>query len=92
MKLKFICLKLLLGCISFLIVNNNSLLAVASYNAGPNNVSNWVKQYKTQDPDLFVEEIPFKETKNYVKSVFSNYWNYLRIYDQETYLRLKQYK
>ena len=72
--------------------NNNSLLAVASYNAGPNNVSNWVKQYKTQDPDLFVEEIPFKETKNYVKSVFSNYWNYLRIYDQETYLRLKQYK
>ena len=72
--------------------NNNSLLAVASYNAGPNNVSNWIKQYKTQDPDLFVEEIPFKETKNYVKSVFSNYWNYLRIYDQETYLRLKQHK
>ena len=71
--------------------NDNSLLAVASYNAGPNNVSNWVKQYNTRDPDLFVEEIPFQETKEYVKSVFSNYWNYLRIYDQETYLRFKQY-
>ncbi len=70
---------------------DNSLLAVASYNAGPNNVSNWVKQYNIRDPDLFVEEIPFKETKNYVKSVFSNYWNYLRIYNQETYLRLKQF-
>jgi soluble lytic murein transglycosylase len=60
---------------------NNSLLAVASYNAGPGNVDSWVKKYGLQDPDVFVEQIPFPETKGYVESVFGNYWNYLRIYN-----------
>jgi soluble lytic murein transglycosylase len=63
--------------------NNNSLLAVASYNAGPGNVNKWVQRYQTNDPDEFVEMIPFKETKGYVESVFGNYWNYLRIYNPE---------
>jgi soluble lytic murein transglycosylase len=62
---------------------NNSLLAVASYNAGPGNVDSWVKKYGLNDPDVFVEQIPFKETKGYVESVFGNYWNYLRIYNPE---------
>ncbi|MBR8827756.1 MAG: transglycosylase SLT domain-containing protein [Gomphosphaeria aponina SAG 52.96 = DSM 107014] len=63
--------------------NNNSLLAVASYNAGPGNVSSWVKKYGFDDPDVFVENIPFPETQGYVEAVFSNYWNYLRIYNPE---------
>ncbi|MGH2412205.1 MAG: transglycosylase SLT domain-containing protein [Microcystaceae cyanobacterium] len=63
--------------------SNNSLLAVASYNAGPGNVAKWMRQYKTNDPDLFVEKIPFNETKDYVESVFGNYWNYLRLYNPE---------
>jgi soluble lytic murein transglycosylase len=63
--------------------DNNSLLAIASYNAGPGNVSKWLKELPTTDPDLFVEEIPFKETKNYVRQVFGNYWNYLRLYNPE---------
>jgi soluble lytic murein transglycosylase len=62
---------------------NNSLLAVASYNAGPGNVSEWMRKYRTSDPDAFVEKIPFSETKGYVESVFGNYWNYLRIYNPE---------
>lgn len=62
---------------------NNSMLAIASYNAGPGNVSSWVKRFGFNDPDEFVEKIPFGETKNYVESVFSNYWNYLRIYNPE---------
>lgn len=60
---------------------NNSALAVASYNAGPGNVANWLAKHPNQDPDLFIEKIPFPETKGYVESVFGNYWNYLRIYD-----------
>jgi soluble lytic murein transglycosylase len=60
---------------------NNSLLAVASYNAGPGNVAQWVKKYGLDDFDAFVEKIPFRETKGYVESVFGNYWNYLRIYN-----------
>jgi len=63
--------------------NNNSMLAVASYNAGPGNVSKWLKQKGSIDPDEFVEEIPFDETKGYVRQVFGNYWNYLRLYNPE---------
>ncbi|MDY6782827.1 MAG: transglycosylase SLT domain-containing protein [Cyanobacteriota bacterium] len=63
--------------------DNNSLLAIASYNAGPGNVASWVRRFNTQDPDWFVEQIPFGETQGYVESVFSNYWNYLRIYNPE---------
>lgn len=63
--------------------NNNSLLAIASYNAGPGNVSKWLQTQTTQDPDEFVEQIPFDETKNYVRQVFGNYWNYLRLYNPE---------
>jgi len=62
--------------------NNNSLLAVASYNAGPGNVAEWVKK-GLRDPDVFVEAIPFPETKGYVKAVFKNYWNYQRLYNPE---------
>lgn len=63
--------------------NNNSALAVASYNAGPGNVAKWLQEFNNADPDLFVERIPFAETKGYVESVFGNYWNYLRIYDPD---------
>ncbi|MBW4611815.1 MAG: transglycosylase SLT domain-containing protein [Desmonostoc vinosum HA7617-LM4] len=63
--------------------NNNSLLAIASYNAGPGNVSKWLQTLSKEDPDEFVEEIPFDETKNYVRQVFGNYWNYLRLYNPE---------
>ncbi|AFY32291.1 transglycosylase SLT domain-containing protein [Calothrix sp. PCC 7507] len=63
--------------------NNNSLLAIASYNAGPGNVSKWLQTISTKDSDEFVEEIPFDETKNYVRQVLGNYWNYLRLYNPE---------
>ena len=63
--------------------DHNSLLAIASYNAGTGNVSQWVKKYSLKDPDVFVEQIPFPETKDYVEGVFSNYWNYLRLYNPE---------
>jgi soluble lytic murein transglycosylase len=63
--------------------DNHSLLAVASYNAGPGNVSSWVKKYGFTDPDAFIEVIPFAETKGYVEAVFGNYWNYLRLYNPD---------
>ena len=63
---------------------NNSLLAIASYNAGPGNVTKWLQTLPKEDPDEFVEAIPFDETKNYVRQVFGNYWNYLRLYNPET--------
>ncbi|AUS98959.1 tail length tape measure protein [Nostoc sp. CENA543] len=63
--------------------DNNSMLAIASYNAGPGNVSRWLQTIPSQDQDEFVEAIPFDETRNYVRQVFGNYWNYLRLYNPE---------
>ena len=62
---------------------NNSMLAVASYNAGPNAVAKWINRYGLKDVDEFVEKIPYRETKGYVESVFENYWNYMLVYNPE---------
>ncbi|MCU0524497.1 MAG: transglycosylase SLT domain-containing protein [Elainella sp. Prado103] len=63
--------------------DNNSLFAVASYNAGPGSVADWIDRFGTSDLDRFVEKIPFPETRGYVESVLGNYWNYLRLYNPE---------
>lgn len=70
--------------------SNNTMLAVASYNAGPGAVGSWLSKSKTQDPDEFVENIPYDETRGYVKSVMGNYWNYLRLYNPEISQRVAQ--
>ena len=58
----------------------NEMFAVASYNAGYGNVRKWQKQIYDGDLDNFVEDIPFLETKVYVKKVFTSFWNYTRLY------------
>ncbi|MEM9805158.1 MAG: transglycosylase SLT domain-containing protein [Cyanobacteria bacterium P01_D01_bin.56] len=60
--------------------SDNSKFAVASYNAGPGNVADWIAR-GYGDPDVFVHNIPFSETKGYVEAVFGGYWNYLRLYN-----------
>jgi len=72
------------------IFNNNSILALASYNAGSGNVSNWMRRFGFEDPDVFIEQIPFGETRHYVKAVFGNFWNYSRIYNPATIAALEQ--
>ena len=69
--------------------DNNSLLAVASYNAGTGNVNAWLDRYDINNRDRFVEQIPFPETKDYVEGVFGNYWNYLRLYNPEIRQKLE---
>ena len=59
---------------------DNSMLAVASYNAGPGAVAGWVDSRGVGDPDEFVNSIPYEETRDYVSKVLGNYWNYLRLY------------
>ncbi len=72
--------------------DNHSMLAVASYNAGPGNVAKWVQRYGLEDADAFVQKIPFPETKGYVEAVFGNYWNYLRLYNPEMQALLENYQ
>ena len=71
---------------------NNSMLAVASYNAGPNAVAKWINRYGLSDVDEFVEKIPYRETKGYVESVFENYWNYMLVYNPEMSTMFEQIK
>ena len=51
--------------------DNNEVLAMAAYNAGPHRVSKWFPE-ETLPLDVWIETIPFKETRNYVKHVLSN--------------------
>ncbi|EHA62234.1 transglycosylase SLT domain-containing protein [Synechococcus sp. WH 8016] len=55
----------------------NIVLAVASYNAGPGAASRWVTPDLKQDPELWVERIPYPETRLYTKKVLGNLWAYL---------------
>ncbi len=58
-------------------------LSLASYNAGPGNVSKWLqRQNNPQDEELFIESIPFKETRSYVKRIINNIYEYRRIYPE----------
>jgi soluble lytic murein transglycosylase len=49
----------------------NQVLATASYNAGPHRIRKWLKYGKNMPADVWIETIPFKETRNYVKSVLA---------------------
>jgi soluble lytic murein transglycosylase-like protein len=52
---------------------------IAAYNAGPNSVANWnARGRNLADPLLFIESIPFTETRAYVAIVLRNYWMYQR--------------
>ena len=54
--------------------------ALAGYNAGPHRVRAWTRTESSADPEEFIEEIPFTETRNYVKLVLRNEMLYRRIY------------
>ncbi len=57
--------------------------AVASYNAGPDPVTLWLGEGDYREPAEFVENIPFTETRNYVKILHRNYRLYKRLYGEE---------
>ena len=52
------------------------LVAVAGYNAGPGAVAGWISPQLRQAPELWVETIPYPETRLYVKKVLGNTWSY----------------
>jgi soluble lytic murein transglycosylase len=59
---------------------NDPRLALAAYNAGPKNVRQWMSTRRTDDIEAFVEQIPFDETRLYVKRVVLSWDEYRRIY------------
>ncbi|MGK5093854.1 transglycosylase SLT domain-containing protein [Deltaproteobacteria bacterium TL4] len=53
---------------------------IGSYNAGPGNIKKWLEKYKIEHQDEFVESIPFQETQDYIKRVYTSYQLYKKIY------------
>lgn len=62
-------------------MNGNDTLTIAAYNAGPEAVGRWLAQTAIDDEDIFVESIPYNETRLYVKTVTRNRFEYRRIYE-----------
>ncbi len=58
-------------------IDNNLIYMAVGYNAGPGNLIKWKKQMHYQnDPLLFIESIPSKETRAFVERIIVNYWIY----------------
>lgn len=53
------------------VYDGNRILAAAAYNAGPGRVKRWRDQSDNKPMDVWVESIPYKETRNYVQNVLS---------------------
>ena len=62
-------------------MKGNPTLAIAAYNAGEGPVGRWLARTGINDLDLFVESIPYAETRLYVKTVTRNRFEYRRIYE-----------
>src|SRR6185436_8194916 len=57
-------------------------LAIGGYNGGPHNVGRWLKaKGRHLEMDQFVEEIPLRETRGYVKKVLRVMATYRKLYD-----------
>jgi soluble lytic murein transglycosylase len=68
----------------------NFVLSTAAYNASPETVKNWLKSRSHKDPTLFIEDIPYEETRNYVKLVIRNFINYTRQTTQDQEIEFPQ--
>ncbi len=64
-------------------VGNNLMFVAVAYNAGPGNLIKWKKKMDYRnDPLLFLESIPSKETRSFVERIVVNYWIYRNLMGQ----------
>lgn len=61
---------------------NDHMKALASYNAGSGNVRKWMKRYPVDNQLLFVDLIPFDETREYVAGILRNQYWYSKLYPE----------
>lgn len=63
------------------VTHGHPALAIGAYNGGGGAVERWVTARATDDLDLFVELVPYDETRNYIKRVLSSQAAYAYLYD-----------
>lgn len=59
--------------------DNQFILAVSGYNANDGAIRGWLKTRFREDPVEFIEEVPYEETRAYIKLVMRNYVFYQRL-------------
>ena len=76
-----------LGCyyLSWLleIFEGNFAVSLAGYNGGPTIAKTWYEKNGALDVDEFIEEIPFEQSRNYVKKIIRSYAAYEAAYGKE---------
>ena len=66
-------------------INQSIARMLAAYNGGPGNLNKWLRSIDHRDdPLMFIESIPARETRVYVKSVMVNLWMYRTQFNQDT--------
>lgn len=63
--------------------SSHPFLMAAGYNAGGGSVNGWLERFDGMEADMWVEEIPFKQTRHYVKRVCRTWWVYHWLYDTD---------
>lgn len=57
--------------------NGNLFQLLTAYNAGPGNLRKWKREVEYRDdPLLFIESVPLRDTRQYVEDVLHNLWMY----------------
>jgi soluble lytic murein transglycosylase-like protein/TolA-binding protein len=64
----------------FKLFPNQPQAVAGAYNGGEDNLARWIARSRSTEPDRYVPEIGFSQTKDYVYKVLANYWNYQRLY------------
>ncbi|NOZ87452.1 MAG: lytic transglycosylase domain-containing protein, partial [Deltaproteobacteria bacterium] len=62
----------------------NIALAAAAYNAGEEKLDEWIDRFGPGPIKVFIEDIPFDETRHYTKAVLAGYSMYRLLYDRKT--------
>lgn len=60
--------------------DQNTLLALTAYNAGKGNLKRWIDQGTIHPDGSNIENIPYKETNNYVRKIVRDYKIYQELY------------
>ncbi|MEO7673420.1 MAG: transglycosylase SLT domain-containing protein [Pyrinomonadaceae bacterium] len=67
----------------FKLFPNQPQAVAASYNGGEDNMKRWMNRSKSNIADLYVPEIAFSQSKDYVYRVMANYRIYQMLYDEK---------
>jgi len=60
--------------------SENKFYTCGAYNGGPGAMSKWIADRGNKDIDEFIENIPYDETRNYIKKVMKSYYFYQMLY------------